>query len=315
MTLEQSITEDRQRRSRIVLPGTSEYKAAMKKAMQESKTEKRKPRPNNPASNPTPRRVSTSNFDVDALVNNGRTFYDSTKEGVAIALEQTLNYAGSDGYVATMPEFIAAKIKAPKTHDFWKNWYTVHTEENIGIDREGIFVKRGEPVLVIVNGGGILTPDRIRQAYSEGLVGNSAKYTDKEFNDLLEGRLPDGSSIELHRLDDIKRGVPNLGHRFGVVMPYSLAQNTESGFYKEEAFVRNDLAIARAGGPENLLAYHKSAKDGDGDVGCYHPFNGRDTNVSQGRLLFLINYCYGLSGDSSLDNDGRFVGVGTGGAI
>ncbi|MBU4241963.1 MAG: hypothetical protein KKF52_01900, partial [Nanoarchaeota archaeon] len=147
------------------------------------------------------------------------------------------------------------------------------------------------------------------KAYDGGLVNNSAKYEPQEFDNLLDGKLPDDSSIELFSFEDIKKGVSNLPHRFGVVMPYSIAQSTKSGWHKKKAFMENPLVIARAGGVENLESYYKMAKHSDGDLGCYHPFKDRDASVPQGRVLFLGNNDGGLNGDINLDYYGRFVGV------
>jgi len=244
-------------------------------------------------------------FYIDDIL-KGTPFYD---DKLPIALQKTLEFAGEGGIVATMPELIAAKIEADKSHDFWQKWYSVHTEENIGIDKKGIFYDREEPVLVVVNGGGILTPNRIQLAYDEGLLRGSAKYHDDEFDGLLDGRLPNGESINLYRFEEIKEGVSDLPHKFGVVMPYRLAQETKSGYYKKREFLENPLVIARMGGLENLEAYYEKGKDSANDMGNWHPFNGRDASVPQGRALFLNLDLSGLLGRCNLDYYGRFVGV------
>ena len=258
---------------------------------------------------------SISQYSIDDIL-KGNTFYSEEKDsndkyiGLPIALAQALDYATLNGIVATMPELISAKVKADKTHDFWQKWYSVHTEENIGIDKKGLFYKKNEPVLVIVNGGGILTPERIKQAYTNGLIDNSAKYTDTEFNDLLEGKLPNGVNIPLYNFEDIKTGKSGLPHQFGVVMPYSMAQATSSGYHQKEAFLENPLVIARSAGVlDQLEAYYELAKAGDNDLGNYHPFSGRDTTTPSGRLLFLDFNYGGLNGINDLNNIGRFVGV------
>ncbi|MCF7859200.1 MAG: hypothetical protein K9N07_07745 [Candidatus Cloacimonetes bacterium] len=266
---------------------------------------------NNP--NRTQPITSQSIVNIDDIL-KGKTFFSEKKKdgnyiGLAVALGEALDYVGTDGYVATMPELISAKLKAEKSHDFWQKWYAVHTEENIGIDQKGRFYSANEPVLVVVNGGGILTPDRIMKAYGEGLISNSARYENQEFDNLLDGKLADGSQIELFSFEQIKDGVSGLPHRFGVVMPYSIAQGTKSGYHQKKDFMKNPLVIARAGGLENLESYYEMAKASDGDLGCYHPFGGRDASTPQGRVLFL-NYSYfGLSGANYLNNYGRFVGV------
>jgi hypothetical protein len=267
---------------------------------------------NNP--NRTQPITSQSIVNIDDIL-KGKTFFSEKKKdgyyiGLAVALQEALDYVGANGYVATIPELIATKLKADKSHDFWQKWYAVHTEENIGIDTKGRFYSTNEPVLVVVNGGGILTPDRIMKAYDEGLISNSAKYEPQEFDDLLDGKLPDGSAIKLYHFDDeIKKGVSDLPHRFGVVMPYSMAQGTKSGYHQKKDFMENPLVIARAGGIENLEPYYEMAKASDGDLGCYHPFSGRDAGTPQGRVLFLNGGYDGLGGYGYLNNGGRFVGV------
>ena len=266
---------------------------------------------NNP--NRTQPVTSQSIVNIDDIL-KGKTFFSEKKKdgnyiGLAVALGEALDYVGTDGYVATMPELISAKLKAEKSHDFWQKWYAVHTEENIGIDQKGRFYSANEPVLVVVNGGGILTPDRIMKAYDEGLISNSARYENQEFDNLLDGKLADGSQIELFSFEQIKDGVSSLPHKFGVVMPYSVAQGTKSGYHQKKDFMENPLVIARAGGLENLESYYEMAKASDGDLGCYHPFSGRDAVTPQGRVLFLYIYCSGLNGYYNLYTDGRFVRV------
>ncbi|MBL7100845.1 MAG: hypothetical protein ISS23_02735 [Nanoarchaeota archaeon] len=247
----------------------------------------------------------SSEYGVDDIL-KGQQFYD---DNLPDALQQALDYVGVEGVVASMPYLIAGKSQAGKSNYLWKDWFTALSEENIGVDKSGKFVAAGNPVVVTVHGGGLLTPERIKQAYSEGLINGSAKYSDDEFSNLLEGRLPSGDLIELYSFEKIKEGVSDLSHRFGVVMPYSTAQNTESGYHKKKDFIQNPLVIARAGGIENLEAYFDKAKDSDGEVGNHHPFKNRDASVPQGRVLFLNSNYNGLCGSNNLDSDGRFVGV------
>ena len=250
--------------------------------------------------------AQTSLFTIDNVL-NGTPFYDTS---MPTALRQAIAYAGSSGIVANMPELIAAKAKAGKSHAFWQDCYTVHTEENIGIDKKGAFYTRGKPVLVVMHGGGILTPDRIQQAYDEGLLNGSAKYQEAEFAALLEGKLLDGTSFPLYRLEEVQAGLSGLPHQFGGVMPYKIAQETKSGYHQKKAFLENPQVIVRAAGSlDQLEAFYERAKAPDGDLGNYHSFKDRDAAISQGRLLFLSNNFSGLLGYYSLNDIGRFVGV------
>ena len=265
-----------------------------------------------PAPAPTPT-SNTGKFSIDAIL-SGKTFFSDIKNseglyvGVSAALREATKYSGAEGIVVSTPELIAAKIKAEKTHDFWQKWYTVHTEENIDIDKKGSLVKKGKPVLLVVHGGGLLTPGRIDQAYTEGLINSSARYTEKEFDDLLIGKLPNGKSIRICTIDEIKKGVSNLPHQFGVVMSYRIAEATKSDYHNKKDFMENPLVIARAGGIENLEKYFEKAKNSSGNVGNWHVYAGRDPSQVQGRLLFL-NLYNGLDGNYLLNSIGRFVGV------
>jgi hypothetical protein len=262
--------------------------------------------------------VAQSMINIDDIL-KGETFYsvknkDGNHIGVSVALQEALDFAGTNGYVATMPELITAKLKAEKSHDFWQNWYCVHTEENIGIDTKGRFYTANQPVLVLVNGGGILTPDRIMKAYDEELVSGSAKYNfDTEWSPLIDGLANGelfGKSINVYQIEDLISGKKQAKeHNNAIIMPYSMAQGIESGYHKKKGFIENPLAIARAGGIENLESYYEMAKNSNGDLSCYHRFSGRDGSVPLGRVLFLDVDYDGLSGYDDLSNDGRFVGV------
>ena len=252
------------------------------------------------------RRKKEPRFTIDQML-TGKIFSNNS---LPTALSEAMNFATSEGIVLNMPEFIAAKAKAERNHVFWLDWYTVLTEENIGIDKKGSFYNKGDSVLVVMHGGGILTPNRIQQAYDEGLLDYSAKYRDEEFDALLEGRLLDGTSFPLYRLEEIKDGRSGLPHQFGVVMPYSLAQGTKSGHHKKKPFLENPLVLARtAGSHDSLEAFYEKAKASDGDLGNYHPFSGRDAMIPQGRVLFVDGTYGGLSGYNDLSSSGRFVGV------
>ena len=212
-------------------------------------------------------------------------------------------------FVLTLPEILVAKINVGRDHHLWQNWVTAYTEENIGIDKNGLHYKKGTAVLITVHGGGLLTPQRIRQAYDNGLINGSAKYTQEEFDTLLSGQLPTGEKIKIFKYEQIEKGVENLPHRYAIVTTYDLVKDLKSGYYKREQFVSNPLAISRAGGKELLGKYHDLAKRSDEDLGCYHPFSGRDPSQPQGRLLFVDFTDYGLGGSNDLVNYGRFVGV------
>lgn len=244
----------------------------------------------------------TSPIDIDRVV-NGKTFYDAN---LPAALEQALAH-GNGMVVATLPELIAAKIQVDKDdHPFWQDWYTTLTEENVGIDEDGLFGAKDKPVLITLHGGGLLLPERIRKAYEDGLTDqHAAIYTPEEFYSMLKGELPSGS-IPLYHFDDFKiKG--ELPRQYGVVMDLEMAKATNSGYHQRDAFIANPLVIARSGGEEHVEAYYEKAKHSDGDLGNWHLFDKIDPNTPQGRLLCFGDYD-GLDG-GLLDFGGRFIGV------
>ena len=273
--------------------------------------------PPKPAVNPTPQPVPQRTVSIDALVNNGRVFYSAEQDangryiGVAVALQDALNEKGSDGIIATMPYFIAGKAQADASNYLWKNWFTALTEENAGIDKKGKLVGRGKPVILTLHGGGLLTPERVKQAYREGLTPqNAAKFTDDEFDHLLNGVLPSGESINVYTVDDLKRGIPDPFGRYAVWMPAETATAKSSGYQSKSDFLNNELVLARVGTLEYLDAYFEKAQHPKNhNLGNWHQFGEIDFHQPQGRLLFLNDYYFGLVGDIGLINYCRFVGV------
>jgi hypothetical protein len=253
---------------------------------------------------PTSIVTEASDFNLDHVMNNYQTFED---EKLHVALKKALDHAGSDGRVLTMPELIRLKNHVGDDHYFWENYADVHTEENMGTDTDGLYVPRGKGVVLVVHGGGLLTPDRIKEAINDGLVDGSGKYEPSEFSELLKGNLPSGEKIPIYRLDDVKKETPKE-RRFGVALPFDEAAGTSSGQHSKNDFVNNPLVVARNGGKEGLEEYFDKA-DRQSGVGNYHVLTDRNIAVPQGRVLFLYDNISGLNGYNDLYDYGRFVGV------
>jgi hypothetical protein len=255
-------------------------------------------------------------FSIDDLINRGNDdFYSDDKDandryiGVPISLQKTLDYVGQDGVVASMPYLIGGMSVAPSNNFLRQRWHTALTEENAGIDTKGI-LRRGKPIVIAVHGGGILTPERIKKAYNEGLTPqNAAKFTESEWSDLLEGKLPDGESIQIYSVDDVKNGrISEPFGRYGVVLDLEDAKATSSGYQNKNDFMKNQLVLARAGTLEHLETYFDNIQSGN-SVSNWHRFGEIDPATPQGRVLFLNNVNYGLGSNIYLGNNGRFVGV------
>ena len=121
---------------------------------------------------------------------------------VPTALRRALDYAGDEGYVASLPQLLHARANAPYDNIIWNTWFTSYTEENV------VTTPQGTHVIVVVHGGGIYaSPERFEQTYRasvdrsspEGFTGQySGKLSPGEASDVLNGRLPDGTEIPIY---------------------------------------------------------------------------------------------------------------------
>jgi hypothetical protein len=247
------------------------------------------------------------------------------------ALRRALIYAGDEGFVASLPQLLHARANADYDNIIWNTWFTANSEESV------VITKQGNRVVVAVHGGGIYaSPDRFERLYranqarsnSEGFTGQYAgKISEREAQDVLEGRLPDGSEIPIYPFDEFKRGVANLPWRYGVILDYELARKTKKGFTSFDVLKDEPNMIVRAGGPEPLVAYLDKFRDRHNTrlMGNFHPFDHINTDQPQTRVTFLAgnkggvgsegdyNYGYdseyGIGGYACMLNMARYVAV------
>ena len=244
------------------------------------------------------------------------------------ALRRALDYAGDDGFVASLPQLLQARVSATYDNIIWNTWFTSYTEESV------VTTARGNRVVVVIHGGGIFaSPERFETAYrskSHGLTGQfAARLTDREAREVLNGRLPDGSEFPIFAFDEFKRGVADLPIRYGVIMDFELARKSTRGYETFEALEEEPNMIVRAGGVEPLLAYLDKARNRHNTkvMGNWHPYNRIDPNENQTRVVFLAgnegglgtedddDHLYGydaeyaIGGDASIHNMARYVAV------
>src|SRR3989338_4610416 len=263
-------------------------------------------------------------FTVDDLVLRGNNdFYCDDKNvgqkykgiaenayvGVPVSLEKCLAWTSkNNGIVATMPLLIAGLSKAKPNNYLRQRFHTAYSEEFSGIDTEGVYSK-GKPIVVVQHGIKLLLPDRIRKAYNEGLTPqNAARLQADEWKKLLTAKNP------LYTVEDVKKGkVKNPFGSYRVVLDFETAKATSSDFQKKQAFMTNDLVIARAGTLEYLEKYFDNIQSNN-KVGNRHRLGEVAPRVAQGRVLFVYFILSGLSGNLNLYFNACFVGVGAGGA-
>ena len=223
------------------------------------------------------------------------------------AKRKALENAQKGGYVASLPQILHSRVVSPADSEIWQNWFTANSEENIGRTAQG------NPVVIAVHGTGLWTPDRIQEAYNEGLTNNYAgKLKTPEFRQLLTGKVADGNIIPVYSLTDFMKGISDLPMQYAVIMDFDQVKKLESGVQKTSKLRQNPLFIVRAGGAEAANAYLDKTEQvyERKELGNWHPFANSDPDQPQGRVPFAGDgYNGGLSSCSNLGDYGRFVWV------
>lgn len=221
------------------------------------------------------------------------------------ALKQALKYAGEDGFVASMPQLIQARIHADYNNIIWNTWFKSYSEQNV------VTTPQGNHVIVVIHGGGIYaSPERFEKMYyastdhrsEHGYTGQfAAKISEQEAHDVLEGRLPDGTAVPVYPYEEFKQGITDLPMRYGVILDYELARQSLSGYVEFEVLKDDPNMIARVGGTEANIAYLDKCRDRNNTkvMGHWHPFNQIDQNQPQTGILFLA----GNPGGEGSDRD------------
>ena len=244
---------------------------------------------------------------------------------IPTALQRALEYAGDDGFVASLPDLLRARSNAPYDNLVWNTWFTAHSEECV------VATRRGNPVVVAIHGGGVLgTPQRFEQSLyadmdhrnQEGLTGEgAAKITPQEARDVLRGRLPDGTEIPVYAYSEFRRGIRDLPRRYGIVLDFEIARRTEKGFTAFEVLKEEPNFIVRAGGYEAAAVYldRFQARHDTKLMGNFHPFHYVDADQPQTRVIFLAgnqggvgsegDYFYGYDSDYGIGGYAHMVGM------
>ena len=243
------------------------------------------------------------------------------------ALQRALEYAGDDGFVASMPQLLHARADAPYDNIIWNTWFTSNTEESV------VRTPQGNHVIVAIHGGGIFaSPDRFERSFyadlnrhnSAGVTGQSAaKITQAEARDVLQGILPDGTQVPVYPFDEFKRGIKDLPMRYGVILDYEVARKSTRGYDPFDVLKDEPNMIVRAGGVEPLAAYLDKFRDRHNTtmMGNWHPYNRINPDQPQTRILFLAgneggvgtededDYLYGYDAEYGLGGDASMVGM------
>ena len=239
-------------------------------------------------------------------------FFDSY---LPYALRGALEYAGDDGFVASLPQLLHARVKAEYDNVIWSTWFNPNSEENL------LTTPQGNRVVVTVHGGGIFaSPERYEKLFCASTDRNSeygftglfaGKISEQEACDVLEGRMPDGSEIPIYSFGEFEQGIKITQRRFGIVTDFETAKNSACGYVSLDVLRDDPIMIARAGGVQAASAYldKAQARNNTSKMGSWHPFNNIDTpDQPQTRVPNLSG---NQGGEGSEDDDGHLYGYDT----
>lgn len=231
------------------------------------------------------------------------------------ALRRALEYAGEEGFVASMPQLLHARVNADFDNEIWDTWFfTSASEETMAT------TPQGNHVAVVVHGGGIFaTPERFRKLYLanvdrtsvDGFTGLfGAKILEQEARDVQKGKLPDGTEIPVFSFDEFKRGIADLPRRYAVIMDFEMARSSKCGYASLDELKDDPLMIVRAGGVEAAAKYLDKAKDyyGTTEMGSWHRFADLNPDQPQTWVQFLFDCLAGASDKEGIDPASRQQG-------
>ena len=168
-----------------------------------------------------------------------------------VVLKRALTYAGEEGFVASMPQLLHARTNAPYDNILWNAWFSSCSEENV------VTTPQGNHVVVVIHGGGLYaSPERFEKMYyastdhrsEHGYTGQfAAKISEREARDVLAGKLPDGAEVPVYPFEEFKQGIGDLPLRYGVVLDFDLARQSESGYVEFDVLRDDPNMIVRTG--------------------------------------------------------------------
>ena len=249
------------------------------------------------------------------------------------ALRRALEYAGDNGFVASMPQLLHARATANYDNVIWNTWFTANSEESV------VTTPQGNHVVVAIHGGGIYaSPERFEMMFHASTdPRNTHGYTDqhagkiskREAREVLEGKMPDGTEVPVYPFEEFKKGISELPIRYGVILDFELARQSLRGYEAFDVLKDDPNMIVRAGGVDANAAYLDKfqARHNTKLMGHWHPYNRIDPHQPQTRVLFLAGNQggwgtedhdfaeygydseYGLGGDASMGGMARYIAV------
>lgn len=205
-----------------------------------------------------------------------------------LAVAKSLN---SGGYIASCSEVLRIKAEARINNQVWNLWVTTNYEEDVGVDLEGRFGKKGELVTIATQGGGVMlsSPERLQMAYRQKTPRGESSINQREISDVLAGMLPTGEQIKVYPYKEFATGIPDLAEPYAVVTPPETFLQTTPGTTKVVSIAKllaTPLFVVRAGGAETAEKYFdKLRQEGISSMWLSHTFANADPQNPHGTVL------------------------------
>ncbi len=219
------------------------------------------------------------------------------------------------GRVPTLMEALELRLNAPDSHPIWQNGFRVLLEELIGKTATGTYlglVQRNTEYLVVVHGGGLITPD----AVGAGSFKNGALIlNDANFQRLLnEKKLPGMSeALTVVTLQDVDNNLVLPSGAFVMIDELNNVKNVLSGSSNSIEDLKFNNRLAKLRIPNNdLRIRYLDRVVSHYNTSTYGNWHGlkEGTNPSRGRLFRLSGYSYGgFYGGGYFGIGGRFPWV------
>lgn len=223
----------------------------------------------------------------------------------------------NNGRVESAHGILEQRVQEPLAGPSWANWLTANYEEDVGLDAEGRFGKRGEAVFLAIQGGGIMlsSPQRLHDAYTNRTPEGEPSLRQEEISQALAGTLPNGQQIKVYTPEQLlKESVGNLPQTYATVTPLKYLEGIESGAVDVNKLPKNRIFVMRAGHQTTAKDYAKTLSDaGVRKYGNRHSLSSVVADNPSGRVPLVYdirNGGGGLSSSSgSLFYSACFVGV------
>ncbi|MEK6837399.1 MAG: hypothetical protein AABX69_02000 [Nanoarchaeota archaeon] len=258
-----------------------------------------------PETIPWGRRIRVISSEVAAFFYNKRIWK---------ALEDALKLANENcGRIESAHGILERRIQEPLEGPSWQ-WLTANYEEDIGLDTEGRFGKKGEAVILAIQGGGIMlsSPQRLEETYTNRTPKGEPSLTQPEITQALAGMLPDGQQLKVYTLQSLAKENPkHIPQTYAIVMPLKDLGGIKSGTVAVRKLLKILLFVMRAGHPTTAKDYAKTLRKAHvSDYGNNHSLRIADPENPSGRVLHVSNHPNnGFVSIISRDYFAGFVGV------